>query len=345
MLMLSFGYRPTPWTIQTPGTDPSIVSRFGSARAVMLFLGIALLTTGRGAEMPAESAAAPVSPGQGVFPAIVPFAYGDDELLIPEVFQSHLPTTLEKNAVRLAVNPHIGDLERKNHLRLSTGLRYGLTENWEINVASDLYFSHGYGDVRSFENYGAANLRAGSKINLGEPLLSGWKVGAGFDYLTPVGRPPAELTDGLRHFMPYVTFSHRLESHPDIRVFLGFRLNAVTQTSIPGEFGKNAFRESSAGITGGWVIDRKNWHYTFEASYDTTRWMSRSSVDVYTIRPGVMWEIPKRHNPQVKSNWLIGLAVKSTFGPGGTSLGASFRLRYSRDLKDLFRPKSKVPVR
>lgn len=288
-------------------------------------------------EKPAEEKETAPVRGEGIFPAAAPFSYGDDELLIPEVFQGHLPNTLEKHAVRLALNPHIGDIERKDHLRVTTGLRYGLTENWEISAASDLYFSHGYGNVRSFEKYGAANVRIGSKLNLGEPFFAGWKVGVGFDYIFPTGRPPAELTDGMRHFMPYVTFSHRLESHPDIRVFWGFRMDEMTATSIPGEFGKNAFHESSAGITGGWVIDRKNWHYTLEASYDTTRWLNHSSEDVYSIRPGVMWEIPKRHNRQIKSNWLIGLAVKSTFGPGGASLGASFRLRYSRDIKNLFR--------
>ena len=338
-MTISAGYRTTPGTTRTRRTDPGIVARFGRARAGMLLWGIALLTTGHGAQAPDESTAAPVPPGQGVFPAIAPFAYGDDELLIPEVFQGHLPTTLEKYAVRLSVNPHIGDWRNKDHMRLSTGLRYGLTGNWEISAASDLYFSHGAGEIRAFENYGAANVRVGTKINLGEPFLAGWKIGTGFDYLFPTGRPPAELTDGLRHFMPYVTFSHRLESHPDIRIFWGFRWDEVTHTSITGEFGKNAFHESSAGITGGWVIDRKNWHYTMEAAYDTTRWMGHSSVDVYTIRPGVLWEIPKRHNRQMKSNWVVGVAVKSTFGPGGTSLGASLRLRYSRDFKKIFRHK------
>ena len=301
-------------------------------------MGLALFAVGRGMAAPEESTPAP-APGQGIFPAaITPFTYGDDELLIPEIFQGHLPTTLEKYAVRLAVNPHIGDLVNKDHMRVTTGLRYGVTANWEISASSDLYFSHGYGDsnLRSFDEYGAANLRLGTKINLGEPLLSGWKVGIGADYIFPTGEPPAELTDGLRHFMPYVTFSHRLETHPDLRIFWGLRMDAVEYTSLPGEFGTNAFRESSAGITGGWVVDRKSWHYTFEAAYDTTRWMGRSTVDVYTVRPGVLWEIPSRRDPRMKSNWVVGIAVKSTFGPGGTSLGASLRLRYSRDFKRLF---------
>lgn len=299
-----------------------------------LTLALFFLAAGSALVAQEENPPAP-APGQGIFPA--PLSYGDDELLVPEIFQSHLPTTLQKYALRLAVNPHIGDLRNKDHMRLTTGLRYGLTENWEISTSSDLYFSHGHGEIRSFDDYGAANLRIGTKVNLGEPFLAGWKVGVGADYLFPIGEPPAELTDGLRHFMPFITFSHRFENHPTVRVFWGFRMDTVSFTGKAGEFGENAFHESSAGITGGWVIDRKNWHYTFEAAYDTTRWRGHSSVDVYTIRPGVLWEIPQRHHPERKSNWVVGVALKSTFGPGGSSLGASFRLRYSRDFRNLLR--------
>ncbi len=295
------------------------------------------LVVSRSTAAPVENTPVPATHGEGIFPPAVPFVHGDDEFLIPEIFQGHLPTTLEKSALRFSMNPRVDDLQNKDHMRLSTGLRYGVSENFEVSASSELYFSHGRGNIRSFEDYGAADLKLATKINLGEPFLPGWKVGTGFAYQFPTGRPPAELTDGLRHFMPYVTFSHRLESHPAMRIFFGFRFDVLDHTGIQGEFGKNSLHDNSSGITGGWVIDRKNWHYTFEASYDTTRWMSHSVADVYEIRPGVMWEIPKRNYPQLKSNWLVGVALKSTFGPGGTSLGASFRLRYSRDFKHLFR--------
>ncbi len=262
--------------------------------------------------------------------------YGDDDLVIEEGFQSHLPATLRKYSFRLSVHPHLGDWQNKDRMRVTTGLRYGLTDHCEINASSDLYFSHGHGDVPAFEEYGAANLRFGVKFDLGQILLKGWETGAGVDYELPIGEPPAEVTDGLRHLRSYVTFSHRLEAHPMVRVFVGFRLDAVTKTSLPGEFGKNAFRQSAAGITGGWVLDRGNLHYTFEASYDSTRWLSRTEEDIYSIRPGVMWEIPSRHDPQLLSPWLIGVSLNDTYGPGGNSVGASFKLRYSRDLKYRF---------
>lgn len=298
----------------------------------LIALGLALLVAGSGM---AAAIGNPIPPNTGatVKPAADLIALGDDELIIEEVFTSHLPATLQKYRFRLSVNPHLGDWQRKEHMRLTTSLRYGLTKNCEISVSSNLYFSHGHGEIRGFDNYGAANLRLGAKLNLGQPLFSGWDTGVGINYEFPVGRPPAELTDGLRHLRPYVTFSHRLESRPAVRIFVGFRLDAVTTTSLPGEFGKNAFRESSTGITGGWVIDLGNLHYTFEASFDSTRLLSRTEEDIYTIRPGVLWEIPTRRDPQVKSHWMVGVALTDTFGPGGNSLGASFKLRYSRDLK------------
>lgn len=302
------------------------------AKGGLWAVGLALLAVGSGTATPMAN---PASTDAGAGNRLVtPSILGDDELLIDEVFQSHLPTTLEKDALRLSVHPHLGDYTRKDHLRLSTTLRYGLTENCEISMGSKLFFSHGNGDVRAFDGYGASNLRLGGKMDLGEIFFRGWITAIGVDYEFPVGRPPVELTDGLRHFRPYVTFSHRLESHPDVRLFVGFRFDAVTHTSLQGELGKNAFNSSSTGITGGLVIDRRNWHYTFEASVDTNRLIGHGDADVFTFRPGVLWEIPNRRHPERRSLWMVGVAVKGEYGPGGGSLGASFKLRYSRDLKN-----------
>jgi hypothetical protein len=308
--------------------------RFHPAWGGLCALGIALAAAGGGVAAPVESAGASPRP-------LTLNNLGDDELLIDEVFQSHLPTTLEKYALRFSVHPHLGDWQMKDHLRMTTALRYGLTENCEISASSNLYFSHGHGDIRAFENYGAANLRLGGKLNLGQLLFTGWETAAGIEYEFPTGHPPPELTDGLRHLRPYVTFSHRLPSHPDLRIFVGLRGDIVAHTSLPGEFGTNAFHESSTGITGGMVIDRNNWHYTFEASFDSTRMIGGTEEDIISFRPGVIWEIPTRRNRLVRSNWMVGVALNDTFGPGGNSLGASFKIRYSRDLKN---PIHRTPV-
>jgi hypothetical protein len=269
--------------------------------------------------------------------AVEPLPVGDDELIIPEVFHSHLPNTLKKEAVRVWVHPKLGDLISRDHLRIAIGLRYGLTGKWEVSASSDLYFSHGFGDVRAFDRFGAANLELGMKLNLGRPIFSGWDTAVGFEYQFPTGRPPAELTDGLRHFRPYVTFSHRLANRGNFRFFWGLRMDQVSHTSLGGEFGRNDFRDSSTGITGGVVIDRNNLHYTFEASYDTTRLIGHTEAEVFRIRPGIIWEIHSQRDPGKRSNWVVGTALTATHGPGGASIGGSLKLRYNLGLKALFR--------
>jgi len=292
-------------------------------RILLLALGLGLPASGLVADEP--------RPGDARLG--VPSALGDDELIIPEVFESHLPTTLKKFGFRLSVHPHLGDWENKDRLRLTTSLRYGLTDNIELSTGSNLFFSHGHGDVRAFDDYGAADLKLGAKLNLGQFLFRGWDTAAGLEYEFPLGHPAAELTDGLRHSRPYTTFSHRLKSHPNLRIFVGAHGDIITRTTLPGTFGKNSFHESSSGLTGGWVLDRGNLHYTLEASFDTTRLFARTEEDLYAIRPGVIWEIPTRRDPSVMSHWLVGVALNDTFGPGGNSMGASFKLRYSQDLK------------
>jgi len=321
-----------PTRIQ-PGAFYKPAGRNHLARAGLLALGLAWSAAGSGAAVMDEPPAANVHP-----------KLGDDELLIDEVFQSHLPTTLETYALRLSVHPHLGDWQNKDHMRMTTTLRYGLTRKCELSVSSDLYFSHGNGEIRAFDDYGAANLKLGVKFNLGQLIIRGWETGVGIDYEFPTGHPPPELTDGLRHLRPYVTFSHRLDAHPDLRIFVGFRGDNIAHTSLQGEFGKNAFHERSSGVTGGMVIDRNNWHYTFEASFDTTRLLGNTEEDIISFRPGIIWEIPKRKNKLVRSNWMVGVALNDTFGPGGNSLGASFKVRYNRDIKNPIRRDRDTPA-
>ncbi|MDI1320879.1 MAG: hypothetical protein PSW75_11910 [bacterium] len=266
-----------------------------SARGVLFVLGFALAA--------ADSGAAFLREKDGFGTNSIPERkLGDDELVIDEVFQSHLPGTLEKYGLRLSVHPHLGDWRDKDHMRMTTTLRYGLTENCELSAGSNLFFSHGHGDIKAFGDDGAADFKFGVKLNLGQTLFSGWETGVGATYERPIGHPAPELTDGLRHFRPYVTFSHRLEGHPGWRIFVGLRFDNVTKTSLPGSFAKNSFQDNSAGITGGFVIDRDNLHYTFEASCDTTRLAGTGRDEIYSIRPGILWEIPQRRNHQLKSN-------------------------------------------
>lgn len=281
-----------------------------------------------------EQTNAAESPSPGIAPA--PDTRGDEELRIKEVFSAHLPTTIKKNSFRLWLHPHLGDFESKDFLRISLGVRYGITRRWEAGTGTDFYFSHGLGDVKFFDKYGIANIQFGTKYNLGQALLPGWDSAIGIEHVSPVDHPPADITDGLRHTTPYVSFSRRLESHPRLRVFWSVGADCVAHTKIPGELKKNDLGDSANLLSGGFVLDRGRLHYTFETIAATTRLLGHTQEDELTLKPGLIWELPTSRKGPNGHNWMIGASVKTVFGPDGTSYGASLKLRGNFDLKRWF---------
>ncbi len=261
-----------------------------------------------------------------------PLIVGDD-LRIPEVFTSHLPQTLPSGDLRVSVHPHLGDFTNRDYLRLTTGLRYGLTAKWEASITAESYLSHGIGDVGLFTQVGLSTLTLGTKYNLdGRPLPS-WDSAVGFDFASPVSRPPAELTDGLRHINPYFTSSRRLVSNPSLRLFWGLGIDLVQHTDRPHDRHKNQLDDHATELTAGAVWDRRSLHYTFEAAWASTRLFGHTKEDTLTLRPGVIWEVPWFRGRKSGRIVLLGGALRASFGPDGTGLGAGAKLRINFDPK------------
>ncbi len=260
---------------------------------------------------------------------------GDEEIHIREVFTSHLPETMQANTLRLSIHPHFGDLHRKDNLRLSSGVRYGLTSNWEAGLETDFFLSHGLGDERFFKQRGLATAQPSTKYNLGDGILPGWDAAVGADLIFPIGRPPAELTDGLRHYGPWVTFSRRIATHRGLRVFWGVGFDFIEPTHLAGTLEKGQIRDDNVYLNAGAVLDRGRLHYSFEASVVTTRGLGGAAHDLLTLRPGIIWEIPTKRDTREKSNWIVGGAVNTRLGHDGTDIGVSVKFRYNLDLKRL----------
>lgn len=257
----------------------------------------------------------------------------DDDLRIPEVFTTHLPQTLPSSDLRISVHPHLGDFTNRDYLRLTTGLRYGLTSKWEASVATESYLSHGIGDVGLFKQAGLSTLTLGTKYNLDGRPIPNWDSAVGFDFATPVSRPPVELTDGLRHFNPYFTSSRRLVANPNIRLFWGIGVDFVEHTKRSGELHKNQLDDHATELTAGAVWDRRSLHYTFEAAWASTRLLGHTKEDTLTLRPGVIWEVPWFRGRKSGRIVLLGGALRAGFGPDGTGFGAGAKLRINFDPK------------
>jgi len=305
-------------------------------RASRARLAAALAALALGATFPQEAGAAEAGIPGPTAPRGVPDPRGDEETRIEEVFTSHLPDTMQASSLRSSVHPHLGDFHHRDYLRISTGIRYGLTPRWEAGLNGELFLSHGVKGVPLMRKYGLTNLRPSTKYNLRRTVLAGWDAAVGTEFILPVGRPPSELTDGLRHYGGWITFSRRFAARPEMRFFWGGGLDLVQHTSLTGSYERNQFRDHTLSANGGVVLDLGRLHYSFETGYVTSRGLGGGNQDLFILRPGIIWEIPTRRDKPGRSNWVVGAALRTGIGPDGTVFGGSVQFRYNLDLKRLF---------
>ncbi len=269
----------------------------------------------------------------------------DDDLRIRGVFNSELPRTEYKHSLRLIVHPHLGDLTKRNHLRTVLGFRYGLTSRWEASTETDAYFSHGLKGTKFFDEAGFATLRFGTKYQIGDPLALGWDTSVGVNWQQPMGTPPVDVTDGLRHFAPFVAASHQLEGAPAWRVFTGFGWDNVAYKTAGSSLEKNELRENSLNFSGGALFEHGPATYALEATYTTTRLIGTTDRDVFALRPSILWVLPPRFTFGSNSKWVLGFGLRLSHGPDGNDLGVNAKLRVNFDFKRLLGLKSAAPAK
>lgn len=267
----------------------------------------------------------------------------DDDLQMKGVFNSVLPRTEKKNALRLIVHPHLGDLTKRDHIRTALGFRYGINSRWEASLEADAFFTHGLKKGGFFEDSGFSTLHLGTKYQLGDPLNIGWDTSVGINWQQPMGSPPLDVTDGLRHTAPFITASHNLAGAPGWRVFTGFGWDAVTQTTTRGELEKNELGDDSINVTGGVLYERGPVTYALETTYATTRFTAQVNRDVYTVRPSIVWVLPAKYTLGSKGKWLLGLGLRLSHGPDGNDVGVNAKLRVNFDFKRLLGLKKNTP--
>lgn len=293
-------------------------------RRLLLLASIAaVLSTGGAAE-----------PGQPV---------SDDDLRIEGIFDSALPRTEPARSLRLIVHPHLGDLRRSDFLRTALGLRYGLTERWEAVTEVDWFFSHGLKASPLLERKGLSSLHVGTKYRVGRLAAGPWESSVGADFKRPIDHPPTSVTDGLRHFSPYVTFSRDLPERPHWRVFWGAGYDFTATTPIPGERRKNEFADDSANLSAGFIHAHGPVTYTVETAYS---WMTHGGGDggVVMVRPGLVWTIPPRFTFGSRGRWLLGTAVQFTHGPDGSAIRVSAKVRGNFDFLRLIGGRKPSPA-
>ena len=254
----------------------------------------------------------------------------DDDLRIEGILALALPGTEPARSLRLIVHPRLGDLVRGDHLRTMLGVRHGFTERWEVIADIDWFFAHGLQAQPLFARKGLSSVHVGTKYRIGRLARGPWDCSIGADFIRPVGHPPREITDGRRHFSPYLTFSRELTHQPGWRVFWGAGHDFTAATSIPGEKRRNEFPGDSTTVSAGLVRARGPLAYTWEAA------CRRESAGpgegfVVTLRPGLVWHLPSRLTFGSSGRWLVGAALQLSHGPEGTDTRVSVKMRGNFD--------------
>ncbi|MCE2863029.1 MAG: hypothetical protein RIR76_1352 [Verrucomicrobiota bacterium] len=256
----------------------------------------------------------------------------DDDLRIEGILASALPGTEPARSWRLIVHPRFGDLVRGDHLRTALGLRHGLTDRWEIIAEIDWFFAHGLQHRPLLESQGLSSLHAGTKYRLGRIGGGPWEGSIGADFSRPVDRPPREITDGRRHFSPYVTFSRELPDRTGWRVFWSASHDFTAATSIPGERPINEFPGDKSTVSGGLVRVKGPLAWTWEAAC-RREYAGAGDGVVVMLRPGVVWHLPSRLTFGSSGRWLVGAALQLSHGPEGTDAGVSVKMRGNFDFR------------
>jgi hypothetical protein len=253
---------------------------------------------------------------------------------IPGLFEIDLPKTERRGAIRFIFQPSFRDLISKSYVRIPLEFRWGVNDHFELNSDIDTYFDHGLRHNRS--GYGFSALHFGAKYAWHRWLKPTWDTSVGFNSSIPVSRPPIELTDGHNHFTPYIVFGRKLDWMKGLSGFVHASVDLISKSSTPGNFGRNQPHSNSVTLTPGFVYDRKAWHYTLEVDGTTTRLIGKADQDYLVIRPGVVWDLPKKLVFNAKGRWLAGFNLTATFGPDGNTLSTGSRFRGELNLRHPF---------
>ncbi|MFI5335474.1 MAG: hypothetical protein ACHQ5A_01730, partial [Opitutales bacterium] len=253
---------------------------------------------------------------------------------IPGLFEIDLPATEIRGNVRLNFQPSFRDLIDKAYLRIPFEFRWGVNDHFELNSAIETYVDHGLRQTRS--GSGMSELHFGAKYAWTDWLKPTWNVSAGFNSSIPVDHPPLDLTDGHNHLTPYLVFGRKLGWKPGLSGFVQTSADFLSRSSTPGAFGRNEPHSNSLTLTPGLLYDHRDWHYTLEVDGTTTSLVGKRDHNFLTIRPGVIWELPRWLVSQGSSRWFAGFSVAEVFGPDGTEFSTGGRFRGEFNFTRLF---------
>ena len=241
------------------------------------------------------------------------------------LFDFDLPNLDPPGTVKLIFNPHFSDLVRRDYLRVDSGIRWAINDHFDISPEASIFLAHGLGGSNA-DGYGIGELRLGTKYVLPHWPDSNYETSLFVNVSVPVGHPPVHLTDGFNHVAPGFLVQHLSTRYPRLTTFSGAGLDLITKSRITGIPYRNEPRDDSMNATAGAIYDQGQVKWTLTATYATTAGLGATSRNFFYVRPSLLWYVPKKYTFS-KTQWILGLGVRASWGPDGTELSVFSRVR------------------
>jgi len=243
-----------------------------------------------------------------------------DEL--PDLLADRLPSFDRTGSVRLYVRPHFGDFLHRDYVRVPVGARAKINDKIESSAELQGYFTHGISDPAG---YGLSHLKLGTKVEKILPSLNDGGISVGFNYVTPLSRPPIDLSDGHRHFQPYVAAARPIMPAWRLLGYASVSADFLDRTALPAHFGRNQLHTNSLMFSVGAAREWTRFRTAVTASVTTSSLLSNEHQNVYALRPEIV--MPWKGKPGARSQILLTLGGRAIHGPDGTELGLSTSVR------------------
>ena len=240
------------------------------------------------------------------------------------VFDFDLPSIDPPGTVKLIFNPHIGDLLRRDYLRVDSGFRWAINDHCEISPGAAIYFTHGLGDTKY--GSGVGGWRLGSKYIIRQWPDANYETSVFLNVEVPFGQAPVDMTDGLNHVAPGFLVQHHSTRYPKLTTFTGAGLDLVTDRSVAGTPVSNQPSDDSVNFNAGAIYDLGQIKWTLSTTFATTAGLGETTRNYFYLRPGLIWFVPKRYTFS-KTQWIVGLGARASWGPDGTELSFTSRVR------------------
>jgi hypothetical protein len=242
------------------------------------------------------------------------------------LFNGDLPQLDLPGTFKLILRPHFGDFIRRDYARLDAGTRWALNEHLELTSEASVYFAHGLGGSNA-DGYGVGRVRLGSKYIFERWPLPNYETSLTINAEIPTGHPPIDMTDGNYHLAPAVVVQHNWISRPKVTTFGGMGADIVGRSTVRGTWGTNQPHDHSVSFTAGAIYDVGQLKWTISGTFATTAGITRHNDNFYYLQPGVLWYVPSRFTFHSKTQWIVGLSARTTWGPDGFDFGLNSRLR------------------